>query len=169
MREFPDRETWEARERTVYFDMMDSFQSDKIGDYATEEEITSITEALEARWKAMRRDVTAAKREAGDLLAQDYWDLSEDGQALVSDYCNAREERKRIRKDIKELGYGCFPKFSMTGRELIEEIEARRAKACQEAVKRYENRELTDADYERARERYYQPVGIIRMGHPSTH
>ena len=68
---WPNREEWAKRCRTVYADMLDNVVcSRKLSDYATPEEAEEARHALQERWRLLGRELREASAALGPLARQ---------------------------------------------------------------------------------------------------
>jgi hypothetical protein len=115
--EWPTREEWEVRQRTVYYDLLEDLISTCLSDYASADEVAAAIAALRKLWCAYGRQMQEAKREAersiGVTLNRDYYiyryyKSSEEERKLVNAVLICQDQRKRINQVIKFLREGQY-------------------------------------------------------------
>jgi hypothetical protein len=122
---WPSRDEWAEGRRTVYGDMLENVEcSRQLSDYATSDEIATLTEALTAAWKAFGR--TMAKARSNPAIARVLPQKGETDRAyterqleiggglrpdtdLADEYFQAQYRRSDIRKWQREMAENRLP------------------------------------------------------------
>ena len=118
--EWPNREEWAERQRTMYCDMEEWVKcSTQLADYATPEEIETARQELEEKWRALGRELQAANKVLGPLCRQPgetqsayiarYLAMSDENQTCLAESGSLQHERREIRKWLREMAEGYVP------------------------------------------------------------
>jgi hypothetical protein len=106
--EWPTREEWAKRQRTVYGDMLEDLISTRLSDYASADEVAAAIAALRKLWCAYGQRMKEAKRNAGDVIDRNYYDLNEEERKLIAPIHTCQDRRKTINQVIKFFREGQY-------------------------------------------------------------